>query len=358
MFRKGIALVVMLLFVGLSIVPATGYINELSFLCKSNNPPYIPSNPIPSNGSSNVTPTCLEWTGGDPDGDNVTYDVYFGKTTPPQLIVVNISQTIYCPPGNWEFNTTYYWKVVAWDEHGASTEGPIWTFTTQENLPPNKASDPFPEDGAMGVPVIANVSWTGSDPNQGEPLTYNVYFGVTNPPNMKSSNQTGNSYDPLGNMELFKKYYWYIVTWDSQGQKAVGDVWTFTTFSYPPDPPIITGPKKGTAGENYWYNFSYACPEGNDISFQIQWGDGDEINWTEYYPSGTKIKRNHTWDEKDDYIIRCRVKDIWGVIGIWAEYPVSMPKNRQSQNMLWFLRWLERFPILQKILDVLRLNIR
>ena len=249
--KKLLAVGVIVLFIGLAIAPSTSFIVEKkTIIYKSNNPPYVPSNPIPPNGSSNVTPTCLEWTGGDPDGDNVTYDVYFGKTTLPLLIAENINLTNCCPPGLWEFNTTYYWKVVAWDEHGASTEGPIWSFTTIENSPPYEPSNPFPEDGAKYVPVDTILNWTGGDPNPGDPLTYDVYFGVTNPPTLKSSNQTGNSYDPIGNMELFKKYYWYIVSWDSQGLSTSGQIWHFTTDP-PPLPEVeIVNPREG------YFNFS------------------------------------------------------------------------------------------------------
>jgi len=47
-----------------------------------NNPPNVPSNPEPSNGSTNVYISVdLNWTGGDPDGDPVTFDIYFGTMT-------------------------------------------------------------------------------------------------------------------------------------------------------------------------------------------------------------------------------------------------------------------------------------
>jgi hypothetical protein len=262
------------------------------------------------------------------------------------------------PPGVLKYNTTYYWKVVARDNHGATTEGSIWNFTTEENLPPNKASDPFPEDGAIGVPVTANVSWTGSDPNIGEPLTYDVYFGVTNPPTKKISNITGEEYNPPGDLDLLVDYYWYIVTWDSQGEKAVGDLWTFSTgCPGHPEIPTITGPKKGTAGENYWYNFSTTGPEGQEIAYKIQWGDGDETNWTDWFPSGTKITRNHTWDAKDNYIIKCKARTIYFVESDWGTLEVNMPKNQETQTSnMWFLRWMERFPILQMILKTLMLS--
>ena len=39
---------------------------------------------------------------------------------------------------------TYFWNVVEWDNHNASTIGPSWHFTTinPDNRPPNKPSKP------------------------------------------------------------------------------------------------------------------------------------------------------------------------------------------------------------------------
>ncbi|UCD13978.1 MAG: hypothetical protein JSW60_00745 [Thermoplasmatales archaeon] len=127
--NRGITFAVIILFIGIS-VPSTGNISKVSSVCKSNNPPYVPSNPYPPNGSTNVSiSSCLHWTGGDPDGDLVTYNIYFGNTSPPPLVISNISITFFCPDVL-EHNTTYYWKIVAEDEHGAKSEGPLWHFTT------------------------------------------------------------------------------------------------------------------------------------------------------------------------------------------------------------------------------------
>jgi hypothetical protein len=98
-----------------------------------NTPPNIPSNPSPANhatdGSVN---TQLSWTGGDPDaGNTVTYNVYFGTSPAEPMTMVSHNQmgTSYAP-GTLAYNTTYYWKIVATDNHGASTTGPPWDFTT------------------------------------------------------------------------------------------------------------------------------------------------------------------------------------------------------------------------------------
>jgi hypothetical protein len=41
--------------------------------------------------------------------------------------------TTTCDPGRLSYETQYRWKVIARDEHGATTEGPVWQFTTISN---------------------------------------------------------------------------------------------------------------------------------------------------------------------------------------------------------------------------------
>ena len=100
-----------------------------------NTPPYTPSNPSPANHATGQSIyTDLDWTGGDPDaGDTVTYDVYFGTSTRPLKVSTAQSETTY-DPGTLNSNMKYYWRIVATDNHGASTTGPLWDFTTGSTL--------------------------------------------------------------------------------------------------------------------------------------------------------------------------------------------------------------------------------
>jgi len=165
-----------------------------------NNPPYIPSNPSPSDEAIDVLiDTGLSWTGGDPDlEDTVTYDVYFGTDNPPNLKVAdNQSETTY-DPGTLNYEQTYYWKITSWDNHGEYTEGSTWEFTTEEepNNPPYIPSNPNPEDDGTDVDVDANLSWTGGDPDPGDTVMYDVYFGIVSPPPNVVGNQSGTMFDP------------------------------------------------------------------------------------------------------------------------------------------------------------------
>ncbi|MCF8367245.1 MAG: T9SS type A sorting domain-containing protein, partial [Bacteroidales bacterium] len=107
-------------------------------------PPNPPSNPIPENGSNNQTiEVDLGWTCSDPNGDQLTYDVFFGEENPPEeLVSTGQSETTY-DPGVLEYETEYFWKIIAYDNHNNSTEGTVWSFTTE----PMPCEDPIADAG-------------------------------------------------------------------------------------------------------------------------------------------------------------------------------------------------------------------
>lgn len=101
-----------------------------SFTTGSNLDPHVPSNPLPDDGTAgNSTTTNLSWTGGDPDGDPVTYDVYLDTTNPPTLLQSGLTNASF-DPGTLTAEEDYYWQIVAHDDRGGTTEGPVWHFST------------------------------------------------------------------------------------------------------------------------------------------------------------------------------------------------------------------------------------
>jgi hypothetical protein len=236
----------------------------------SNNPPNTPSNPDPTNGETGVDVNVdLSWTCSDPDGDPLTYDVYFGDSSPPPLVSTGQSSTSY-DPGLMNFGTTYYWKIKAIDNHGASTEGPIWSFTTFSNNPPNTPSNPDPQDGATNVDLDADISWTCTDPD-GDTLTYDVYFASIYPPFQVAWNLSATSYDP-GTLNFDTIYYWKIVAWDPYDASAVGPIWNFTTTDNdPPNAPSNPDPYNHENGVDINADLSWTCsdPNGDDLEYDI-----------------------------------------------------------------------------------------
>lgn len=109
--------------------------NDNDTMCLFTRVPNEPSGPGPSNGSTGVSRTKdLNWTCSDPDGDNLTYDVYLSSdnSTPNSgdLVFHNQTATSY-DTGTMSYNTKYYWMIVAWDPYNKSNSSEIWNFTTE-----------------------------------------------------------------------------------------------------------------------------------------------------------------------------------------------------------------------------------
>jgi hypothetical protein len=140
-----------------------------------NLPPNQPSNPNPSNGATaQTTDVNLSWSCTDPENNPLTFDVYFGTTNNPPLVSNNISQFSY-EPGTLNYQTTYYWKIVAEDNQGGSTTGPVWSFTTQQQVVGDTTAPRL-----VSVEVLGNTSirLTFSEPISGGNVTGN--FSINN----------------------------------------------------------------------------------------------------------------------------------------------------------------------------------
>jgi hypothetical protein len=192
-------------------------------------PPDLPSDPSPGNGAFDVPiNTVLSWKGTHPEGKSLTYDVYLG--IPPKKVASNLSSPSF-DPGTLEYGKTYFWKVIAWDSHGSRRIGRFWRFSTEKSPyhPPYPPNNPNPENGASNVAIDIILSWSGGD-SDGDPVTYDVYFGM--PPKKVASNIVDTTFDP-GILEYGKTYFWRIIAWDNTGLSRKGPLWRFETEKKP-----------------------------------------------------------------------------------------------------------------------------
>jgi hypothetical protein len=131
-------------------VNATIFLNSLL----ANMPPLKPSKPTPEDLAINQSPNVqLSWTSSDPDNDPITYDVYIGTSNPPTTIAASGVAASSYGPTQLQKQMTYYWRVVAKDDHGNSTQGPVWRFATGSG--PGKA---LLLDGQTGYGVVDDAS--------------------------------------------------------------------------------------------------------------------------------------------------------------------------------------------------------
>ena len=252
-----------------------------------NHPPTAPTNPSPSNGATDVSlmPT-LSWEASDPDGDTLTFDLYFGiDSNNLELEKTDLIGESYAT-GTLNSGTKYYWKVVAKEGKGGETEGPIWSFITQQpniewDVSLNRADDfaLYIQQTSDGGYIVAGYTWILDEDldcwivklNGDGSKSWDVVLGGSNDDVANSIQQTSdggyiiaektssNDGDVSGNPEGEDFDYW-IVKLNSDGSKAwdvvLGGSYNDEAYSIQQTSDggyIVAGGKISNAGDiDYW----------------------------------------------------------------------------------------------------------
>jgi len=116
-------------------------------------------------------------------------------------------------------------------------------------------------------------------------------------------------------------------------------------------PPEISGATKGKSGVSFDYNFSAVDPEGDDLYYFIKWGDDKNIGWIGPYLTGEVITLSHNWSNSGNYLLKAKVKDVYGHESDWSTLEVTMPKNKAINLNLFLQMFFHHFPFFEKILN-------
>ena len=346
------------------------------FTTEENIPPYQPRNPTPPNGSIDVDINVnLSWDGGDPRGDDVTYDIYFevNDSTPDVLVSENHNETSF-DPGTLEYNSTYYWQIIARDYLGLETDGPVWNFTTTSdpNNPPFQPSNPSPENGSVNIEIDTTLSWTGGDPNENDTVVYDIFFEENDStPDIQVANDTFPTWFYPGPLKYNTTYYWQIIAIDNHFAVTNGPVWHFTTEKAPEPDLSCDGSLSWTdvkTGETVEGSFTVENigESGTLLDWEVVDWPSDWGIWT-----FTPISGNDLTPEDGEFMVNVSVvapdeknSEFTGEVKIVnkennndfciVDVSLSTPKNKSFNFNFDLLSWLlERFPILQWLLNIL-----
>jgi hypothetical protein len=207
-------------------------------------------------------------------------------------------------------------------------------------------------DGATGDAFGCSVSLSGDTALIGEPLDDDygadsgsayvfTHIGTTWTQQQKLPASDGAANDHFGySVSLSGDTALIGAPWDDSYK---GSAYVFINEK-PPNPPTITGPASGKAGQPHNYTFNATDPNGDDVYYLIDWGDNTSSGWIGPYPSGHEITQSHTWIKKGTYDIKAKTKDSYGYESDWATLSVKMPYSYNIPFLPFWERLFERFP--------------
>ncbi|RLF25698.1 MAG: hypothetical protein DRN01_06100, partial [Thermoplasmata archaeon] len=93
---------------------------------------------------------------------------------------------------------------------------------------------------------------------------------------------------------------------------------SFGRASNPPETPAApSGPTSGEAGTEYSYSASTTDPDGDQIKYVFDWGDGTTSE-TGFVDSGTSASASHSWRSSGAYEVRVMARDSNGAESKWS----------------------------------------
>ena len=273
-----------------------------------NDPPNTPSNPDPSNGETNVGINHdLSWTCSDPDGDSLTYDVYFGTTNPPTTLEEDGQPGTSYDPGTLAYKETYYWQIIAEDSYGATTSGPVWSFTTKEESPSGDDDDDDSSSSSsggsnVGAPTAdaggpyfefffdtlgySDVTFDGSG-SYGSIASYSWNFG---------DGETGTGVSPTHRYTSADNYTVKLTVTGYGGSSSDTTYALLTPVgNNNPTDPTVTGPDLCSLDSACEFGAISTDEDGHQIKYTFDWGDTTDTTTTGLVANNTQVNESHNW---------------------------------------------------------------
>jgi hypothetical protein len=142
-------------------------------------------------------------------------------------------------------------------------------------------------------------------------------------------------------------YYFEAFVYDKAGNSAYESV-SIAMDHAPIRPSFKSSPTTGVPGEDYTFEFSTVDPEGDDVSYLVDWGDGSDSGWLGPYPSGETASASHSWDTQEAFFVKVKAKDIYDMESDWSDSQgIRIPKIKTFEL---FNVFLEKHPVLQFLL--------
>ncbi len=264
----------------------------------------VPSNPSPAlNGVVALAgaPVDLNLTWDATATDAISWTIYMGRTNKPKVVKTNVS-------GN-SFDTTLttggtiYWKVETIDSRGVLTTSDLWRF--ELNSIPNVPALTAPADLASGVSITSALTWTCTDPEATQTLTYDLYLGTSASPGLAVKDITSATYSPV--LVPLTTYYWKVVVKDGYGGERESVVRSFTTGALPVTKFVASYSVAENSVQNgaYAYTCAFTKVDNNTIKCDNWWDSGWATEFTLDYVKNLITMKPFTYVSGSGVVYSC-----------------------------------------------------
>ena len=291
-----------------------------------NHPPGKPTDP---NGSvEGFVNTKYEYAvlSKDPDADKVKYTFDWGDATSETDWVDSGTST--SASHTWTNLGIYKVKAKSTDSKGLDSEWSNTTNVSIVNRPPKPPEKPI---GVVTGYALAPYSYATSstDPDGDMVLcTFNWGDKTTSDTSRVKSGikvKASHTWTKAGTYQV------RAMAMDSKGA-ASGYSSSLTVTVNPNKPPNApgkpSGSVKGYAGAAYSYTTLAKDPDGDQVKYTFDWGDGTKTD-TKLANSGTRSGAKHAWSAKGTYQVKAKATDSKGDVSGYSGYlSVTISPNR------------------------------
>jgi len=189
-------------------------------------------------------------------------------------------------------------------------------FTEIYNNPPEMPV--IPTGATIGVPAASySFSTFAVDPD-GDQVMYTLDWGDGTESNTSLINSgeaasTNHTWNKAGTYKI------RAIAIDRRGGLSEWSESLDITINTPPKKPKTpSGPISGQPGTPISYSVSSDDPDGDQMRYALDWGDGTEFI-TGFLVSGARATANHSWSKAGTYHIRVNAMDERGASSRWSE---------------------------------------
>ncbi|MBI88843.1 MAG: hypothetical protein CMG60_02045 [Candidatus Marinimicrobia bacterium] len=236
----------------------------------------------------------------------VSYNVYVDTDESFDGVVPDtVTTNSYVPNRDLEEDQVFYWKVVAVDDDGGSSESEVFSFWTNSQ---NSSPDPFslltPQEGDV-TGLRPTFTWTASsDSDLNDEVVYELSYG-TDPLNLTHVDMGDDvSYTVTSDLDDNTVHVWQVVAMDQSGATYATDFQSFevnTGTGGDPDEFSLNSPENGSViyDENVLLFWDTATDDdGNPMSYLLYLGADLELIDTlavNYFEAEGLTEGNYLW---------------------------------------------------------------